>query len=147
MQPKQQQSTSVDAIQHKDKPSYNKRPQMEKCTRCGGRHGKVCPAFGTKCGKCKKLNHWAKMCKSRDPPNVHQIQEESDSEAESFIGAVYSKQKQDGQAYITTCVLGMDVKFKLDTGAFGCIIKCRGRAKRRQKAVYEQQCIGRNRQN
>ena len=54
LQPKQQQSTSIDAIQHKDKPSYNKRPQMEKCTRCGGRHGKVCPAFGTKCGKCKK---------------------------------------------------------------------------------------------
>ena len=117
LQPKQQQSTSIDAIQHKDKPSYNKRPQMEKCTRCGGRHGKVCPAFGTKCAKCKKLNHWAKMCKSRDPKNVHQIEEDSDSEAESFIGAVYSKHKQDGQAYITTSVLGMDVKFKLDTGA------------------------------
>ena len=37
------------------------------CTRCGnpsGCTGKKCPANGQKCGKCHKMNHYAKDCRS-----------------------------------------------------------------------------------
>lgn len=35
------------------------------CSRCGGRHGDKCYADGKNCSKCGKMNHFAKMCKSR----------------------------------------------------------------------------------
>ena len=36
------------------------------CSYCGGLHGanNICPAKGKQCIKCKKLNHFAKVCKS-----------------------------------------------------------------------------------
>jgi hypothetical protein len=35
------------------------------CTNCGNKHPKQkCPAFGRQCNKCKKFNHYAKMCRS-----------------------------------------------------------------------------------
>ena len=33
------------------------------CTKCGTRHAiRSCPAFGKSCHKCKKKNHYARMC-------------------------------------------------------------------------------------
>ena len=44
-------------------------PQNETvmCGRCGGKHGEqqICPAIGATCHKCKKLNRYSKMCKTR----------------------------------------------------------------------------------
>jgi len=35
------------------------------CKNCGSKHKpKTCPAFGTQCSSCGKLNHWAKVCRS-----------------------------------------------------------------------------------
>ena len=35
------------------------------CANCGNKHPKQkCPAFGRQCNKCKKFNHYAKMCRS-----------------------------------------------------------------------------------
>ena len=48
------------------------------CTRCGGEHGKKCPAWGKTCGKCHKKNHYACMCQSTR--SVHQLDTESESE-------------------------------------------------------------------
>ncbi|XP_060557421.1 uncharacterized protein K02A2.6-like [Ruditapes philippinarum] len=41
------------------------------CSRCGTTHqeGKTCPAKGKTCRKCGKLNHFQKMCKSRNTVN------------------------------------------------------------------------------
>ncbi|KAL4702913.1 hypothetical protein ACJJTC_005141 [Scirpophaga incertulas] len=61
--------------------SYRNRANQEltrkfKCTRCGFEHGaRACPAYLKQCNKCKKLNHFANMCKSRI--NIVQIQNEN----------------------------------------------------------------------
>lgn len=35
------------------------------CGKCGGNHGNKCYAEGKKCNKCGKINHFARMCRSR----------------------------------------------------------------------------------
>ena len=32
--------------------------QKSKCPRCNLLHGRNCPAIGTKCQNCGKMNHW-----------------------------------------------------------------------------------------
>ena len=48
--------TNIDAIRQ------NANPQ---CGKCGLQHGKKCPAFGTRCRKCKQYNHWEQVCRSK----------------------------------------------------------------------------------
>ena len=64
------------------------------------------------------------MCRAtRREPTVSHIVQHSESETDSeedettFIGAVYNKERSDNQAFIRTKVNGVEVKFKLDTGA------------------------------
>ena len=39
----------------------------KKCGNCGYSHlQKQCPAYGTECFKCKKKNHFSKLCQSSD---------------------------------------------------------------------------------
>lgn len=48
------------------------------CGRCGNKHGpRKCPAYGRKCTKCKKYNHYQNMCRSR---LVREIGQHRDSE-------------------------------------------------------------------
>ena len=65
-------TTQVNALK---KASYNPRRAMSKtgqetavCGNCGQKHGPSkkanCPAFGTTCGACGKLNHWKRVCRS-----------------------------------------------------------------------------------
>ena len=42
----------------------------------------VCPAKGTECNNCGKLNHWKKVCHSA--PQVHAVEEE-DGAPETFV--------------------------------------------------------------
>ena len=103
---------------------FNSKP-ANRCQRCGlGHSGRNCPAMGTTCKKCSKPNHWASMCRAtRREPTVSHIVQHSESETDSeedettFIGAVYNKERSDNQAFIRTKVNGVEVKFKLDTGA------------------------------
>ena len=87
------------------------------CSNCGILHGKgLCPAAGQQCHKCKRLKHFARMCRT---PGGHKKQvntvDDYDSDNESmFIGAVTSGD----QDWVETVDFG-NVKevFKLDTGA------------------------------
>ena len=87
------------------------------CRNCGILHGKgFCPAAGQQCHKCKKLNHFARMCRTSggQKKQVNTV-DDYDSDTESmFIGAVNSG----AQDWMETVDFG-SVKevFKLDTGA------------------------------
>ncbi len=35
---------------------------MAFCLNCGRSHGKICPAYGSRCSACKGYNHYARMC-------------------------------------------------------------------------------------
>ena len=91
------------------------------CSRCGGNHGKnyKCPATGKSCNKCKKLGHFAAVCRNKTLAShkTREIVEESNEESNSFyIGAV--KCDDDQQAWSTKLDFGEKrVLFKIDTGA------------------------------
>ena len=55
-------------VQRDDAMVYEVRSE-ETCGNCGRFHSKSprnkCPAYGTTCRRCKKRNHWEKMCKSK----------------------------------------------------------------------------------
>ena len=43
--------------------SYNSNDNARKCGNCRHQHEKgTCPTKGTMCNKCRKYNHWAKLC-------------------------------------------------------------------------------------
>ena len=66
------------------------------CRKCGSRHGtKQCKAYGKKCQKCQKPNHFAKMCLAsanhKMQSKVDAVNENSESSEDEFgffIGAV-----------------------------------------------------------
>ena len=61
------------------------------CTRCGKPSclgGTKCPANGQKCGKCHKMNHFAKACKSKKQTDVGQLSSAEDSDSSESSGRV-----------------------------------------------------------
>ena len=60
-------SQRINIINHK-KANDEKNIHINKCTKCGRTHKLPhkgnCPAYGTTCRNCGKLNHWQKVCKS-----------------------------------------------------------------------------------
>lgn len=66
---------------------------MVQCRWCGGKHERIlnkCPARGTKCAKCGKLNHFAKVCRTRNPTGqVKLVQNIPDSESQDNNEQLY----------------------------------------------------------
>lgn len=81
------------------------------CGNCGRRHGRRnCSAFRKKCHSCNKLNHFEKMCRSK---NVSAVQEDSGSESDSLyvISAISKdKKKKVSKAKVATTNLYISVK-------------------------------------
>lgn len=98
--------------------------QEKECGNCGYKHKKgQCFAYGKKCNKCFKLNHFAKKCRSSRP--LHTLrQENEDSSDEHFfletinvsVNAVDKGQKSQAE-YATLSLNKVDVQLKIDTGA------------------------------
>ena len=120
--------SSIDAVRksaHKGvKQKVTKQASNSKqCGRCGEKHEKgQCPAYGKKCLKCNKRNHYAKMCRGHKAVHsVEQPQYESDNSETGvahFIGAVHNCEERNEAS--VTLLLGNKksaLKFKLDTGA------------------------------
>lgn len=90
-----------------------------KCGKCGKEHFmNKCPAFGSKCHKCKKKNHWANVCQNE----VSELNDENDEEELYFGEVVNVDSVETGSWFSVVRVsteekLGQPVKFKLDTGA------------------------------
>ena len=88
---------SVLAIKQKFKKKEKKKkvreekPQGAKtlCTYCGTQHAKrQCPSWGQQCKKCKRLNHFAAVCKSRGS-KIHQLGADTeDTDSDSSVFAV-----------------------------------------------------------
>ncbi|CAI5677306.1 unnamed protein product [Oreochromis niloticus] len=101
--------------------------QNKACMACGRNHGKRtdCPAKGKQCLKCKKFNHFAKVCRSKSNVErktghreVHTVQEANDSEPELFIDTIAAE--DNGDSPFAAILLGpkkIKLTFKLDTGA------------------------------
>ncbi|CAC5394816.1 unnamed protein product [Mytilus coruscus] len=56
------------------------------CGKCGTTHERRnCPAYGKKCHKCKKPNHYQKFCKSKFSKSVHGLDEYSSCKSDGKI--------------------------------------------------------------
>ena len=125
-----QESAEINAINTSTKRNPQRRRGAERlfdCGRCGKRHetGK-CPAYGQTCGKCNRPNHFANMCRARQPQtsqgtghqSVHMVEECSDySDEEFFVGAITKENEGVKEWMIESKVNGTSTILKLDTGA------------------------------
>ena len=77
------------------KPKSERTPKQKECHNCGYKHGtNKCYAKGKRCAKCQRLNHFARVCRSKSDARtrntrVHVVQEEA-SDNELFVECVTS---------------------------------------------------------
>lgn len=94
------------------------RRNTKECSRCATRHPLYqCPGYGKTCAKCKKVNHFARACKSNRKSKIEQIvQNDNDSATEFFIGCINTKSRNEWNEQLILhnkkCLT-----VKLDTGA------------------------------
>ncbi|UYV62275.1 K02A2.6-like [Cordylochernes scorpioides] len=97
----------------KHSPKQNQESEKEfKCQRCGKSHrAKNCPAWGKRCSKCKKMNHFAAFCKSSA---IRSLNDETEETAWSIHEAKVVHTLEWKKSII---VNGKEICFKLDSGA------------------------------
>jgi hypothetical protein len=101
--------------------------EVIKCSKCWRDHSsKQCPAYGKVCHACRKLNHFAKCCRSRKVHGIDQMHTDPDI---LFVGTVDKKPEQSTKTELTKdeCFITLEVnetpiKFKVDTGSQANII-------------------------
>lgn len=121
-------------FRQKDRKRENEQTQFS-CKKCGETHKpRQCPAFGKTCAKCKKKNHYAKMC--RTEKKIYSVQDDSgDSDLSDtfFIKMVSCENKvqlqnTSGTNQAVSAIIadkwnvpllanGTIITFKIDTGA------------------------------
>ena len=100
--------------------SLKERKSGRLCSCCGRKYvGKqVCPAKGKVCFKCKKCNHYSRMCRSK---TVHEVEASNNSSYEDgdfFIRVVNEVSDINDEISMQLFIEGSDlIKVKLDTGA------------------------------
>ena len=117
--------------------TYMKPVQGRHCNNCGNTHSSKrtdCPAYGTKCLKCGKPNHWKRMCRSN---NSQRYSKKSVNSLETSPTTVETKNLYFDTVQVhssttdTQALLQIDIessqrrcelRCKLDTGAEGNIM-------------------------
>lgn len=110
---KQQSSPQVSSSQYQNK-----------CSRCGTSHKpRKCPAYGQRCHKCNKPNHFASVCNAKSVSCL-ETEESQSSDDEFFMGSVVkclnvetTTTDETKAWFVTVNVCQSSVKMKIDTGA------------------------------
>ena len=101
------------------KPEMSNKPTRD-CWNCGRWHQfykkDLCPAYGKKCNKCKKLNHFAAQCRTPTGANKDIKAIEDDIE-EVFLAEVSPVRLDDSQMVTFQLESGCYLRFQVDTGA------------------------------
>ena len=97
------------------------RYKRNSCGNCGLIHSKrQCLAHSEQCNKCKKTNHYARMCRSSKSVDSCQQQPEK-SDDYLFLNTVkvesVDQVRQSETEYITLSLNKQDIQWTLDTGA------------------------------
>ena len=93
-----------------------------KCFSCGGswphKGGKSkCPAFQKRCHKCQGMNHFSKLCRSREPA-IKQVLQDSDSSDDQYVFHITDRKSVNKiQSYITVHVNKTPIRMQIDSGA------------------------------
>ena len=131
--------TSVDRIQNKT----NGGNQASKCARCGFEQHTLaskCPALGKTCNYCKKVNHFASVCRTkhhaRSDKTLNEVTQKGDDYTEecsseecssvSYLGMCKEEQDSNNatnwEAKIKVNDSRKKIIFKIDTGAEVCVM-------------------------
>lgn len=79
------------------------------CTKCGNNHKKFnCPAYGQRCSACRRMNHYARMCR------VYLVKEDS---SDQVIYKINNNNKYSNEWSVSLLIKNVYINFKLDTGA------------------------------
>lgn len=120
----QGEKPEIDSLRKKVHQKFNKSKGKEMttifdCRRCGMKHGpRECPAYGKKCKKCGKLNHFAIGCKVKKIKELtEQINVESASKESSFCIDQVEIANINSRWFEMIQINESNVKVKLDTGA------------------------------
>lgn len=122
------------ASRHHDSPKTHENA----CSKCEGHHNKSteCPAKGKQCLKCRKFNHYAKVCKTKSHTpgrtahrEIHTVDEDYEDDGSALFIDTYlltvTTEKEDEESAYAAIRLGPQNKkltFKLDTGAQASVI-------------------------
>ena len=129
----------MNAVKQKHKSNYSKsekqktaaKTEKQSCGKCGYEHGKLqCPAYGKRCSKCKRFNHFPKMCKTpfsssskSKKTHVHVVEDSSDSsDNELYAGMINdlplnSVNPLNDEWTVNYKINDKTVNFQIDTGA------------------------------
>ncbi|UYV79424.1 hypothetical protein LAZ67_17002555, partial [Cordylochernes scorpioides] len=97
----------------KHSPKQNQESEKEfKCQRCGKSHrAKNCPAWGKRCSKCKKMNHFSAFCKSSAIRSLN-------DETEETVWSIHEAKVVHTLEWKKSIIVnGKEICFKLDSGA------------------------------
>lgn len=109
------QPSSSKSSQQMAAPQQNQQQQRKPCQRCNKFHPmNQCPAWGKKCSKCGKQNHFAYVCKFN---NVNTIQSDSYEVESLFIGEISISKNEGDWCEMIQVDDRVNVNVKLDTGA------------------------------
>jgi hypothetical protein len=104
---------------------FDKPTKKKACYKCGGdyphRIGKVCPAIGKLCNRCKKEGHFAKCCRNKDENQMNgrqQLQMLNSFAAEYETESVWRLDDKNGKLpKISLEIFKTKEEFTIDTGA------------------------------
>lgn len=103
--------------------TYERRGRM--CYRCGKFHAREdrCPARNAECHSCKKLGHFAAVCRSYIVNEVSTHAEGNEqTPREHYLGAITQVTDSNDAWTVKLPILGVLVNFKIDTGADTSVI-------------------------
>ena len=81
-----------------DRSKQAKETNMKNCTRCGLKHGTICPAKGSTCTYCKKKDHWLAVCIKRlHKVNFLDNEDEEDTSEDTVVYIRTVEQEEIGQ--------------------------------------------------
>ena len=132
--PKRSQQKRRQNAVHANASQSSKAKDEIKCKYCGNQHVQdmqSCPAFGKKCAKCKKYNHFASVCNAKTVQHLveqNEFVEDSDTstdesdiafldEIKSVPAVINSLQTKRKEWRSLVKVENVDIDFKLDIGA------------------------------
>lgn len=116
-------STEKDNKESRERVANHQQPQSRNCSRCGGVHKpRQCPAYGKKCAKCARPNHFASVCRSANKAvetlETHtDVTEERDESDGLFIGAIDSSTHTNEWRESINVNKRHTIEAKLDSGA------------------------------
>ncbi|XP_016519232.1 uncharacterized protein K02A2.6-like [Poecilia formosa] len=90
-----------------------------KCTRCGRVHAKndKCSARNAECRSCKKLGHFAVVCRSRVVSEITAPTRNIEINATYFLGGVTDVEDSSKAWTVNLPIQGSHIVFKIDSGA------------------------------